>query len=88
MTRPKPLTEDEILLIAQRCKDGEHTRDDIGKLLENSEALSDMLADCWMALDELARTEWTNVGGLVEAMVLQKRSAKFLLQRQKCPGWK
>lgn len=80
--------ERELLAISERCEFGTATKMDYAALLEHSEALSEMLADCWLALDELARTDWKDAGGLVEAMVTQKLGAGLLLRRQQAPGWK
>jgi hypothetical protein len=88
MPNPKPLTGAEIDAITKRAAAGAATQLDVVALVENGETLADMLSDCWLALDELARTRWSSAGDLVEAMAHQKRHAGMLLIRQRAPGWK
>lgn len=49
----------------------------VAKLRENIEELSDKLSDCWLLLDEVARTPGPHGS-----------KAAMLLIKQKVPGWK
>ena len=80
--KPTQLTSQELADIVERTEKAlPSNAGDVRRLLENIEVLSDMLSDCWLVLDEVARIETLAVERIV-------RKARRLLKHQAVPGWK
>lgn len=82
MTTQEPLTADRMLEISKRIEAGDMRQEDARALVENAECLSDMLSDCWLALDEIARAP-----NAIAVGVTAPHLARRLLRRHRAPGW-
>jgi hypothetical protein len=75
------LSDGELLRLSELIESGGAiTQSDARLLIGEVERLSEMVADCWLLIDALARMSDVK-GGIIEA-------AQKLLIRHKAPGWK
>jgi hypothetical protein len=90
--KPKVLTQSELATIGSRSGDNTVSSAalarDVQALLVSHEALSEMLSDCWLTLDEIARNQIpAEIKGIVETLIVQRHTAQVLLRRQEAPGY-
>lgn len=81
------LTEDQCLQISHRIKDGDLRQEDFSALMADREALADMLSDCWLFIDDVARVP-ESVRALDPDLRELRSLAGALLRRHGAPGWK